>query len=335
VERPTFDIDLRMRAVDIPTAFAALTTVQTLAPVARYARGTVSTDLHLTGPLGKDLTPVFTVLDGKGSLRTSGLALEGLPALGKVADALKLERLRNPTLDSIRASVQIREGRVHLNPFTVRAGPLNMGVAGSHGIDQSMQYTLNLRVPRSELGADANRVVASLISRAGKTGLNLQAADTVALDIKLGGTVTNPTVQTNLADVVASAGQSVKAAAEQAVAERVDSVKAKADSAAAEAKRKAQAEAERLIAEAEKQAAAVRTEAQRLAETVRREGNERADTLVARATNPLAQAAARAAADRLRKESSNRADQIIREADQKAADLVAEARRKAGLPPSH
>jgi hypothetical protein len=335
VERPTFDVDLRMKGVDIPTAFNALNTVQALAPVARYARGRVSTDLHLTGPLGKDMTPVFTVLDGKGALRTSELAVQGLPALGKVADALKLDRLRNPTLDSIRASVQIRAGRVHLNPFTVRAGPLSMGVAGSHGIDQSMQYTLNLRVPRSELGADANRVVASLISRAGKTGLDLQAADTVALDVRLGGTVTNPTVQTNLADVVASAGRSVKAAAKQELAERVDSAKAKADSAAAEAKRKAQAEAERLIADAEQRAAAIRAEAQRLAETVRREGNERADTLVARAKNPLAQAAARAAADRLRKESSNRADQIIREADQKAADLVAEARRKAGLPPSH
>jgi hypothetical protein len=329
VARPTFDVDVRVKSVDIPTAFAALTTVQMIAPVARYARGSVSTDLHLTGPLGKDMTPVFTVLSGKGSLRTSDLVLQQLPLLGKVADALKLERLRNPTLDSIRASIQIQEGRVHINPFGVRVGPLAMRVSGSHGIDQSLQYALNLRVPRSELGAGANQVIAGLISRAGRTGIDLQAADTVALDVKLGGTVTNPTVQTNLADVVASAGQGVKEAAQQAIAERVDSAKARADSAAAEARRKAQAEAERLIAEAEQRAAAVRAEAQRLAENVRREANERADTLVARATNPLAKTAARAAADRLRKEANDRADQIVREADKRAEDLIAEARRKA------
>ena len=331
VARPMFDVDLKMQGIDIPGAFAALATVQALAPVARYARGRVSTDLRLAGPLGKDMTPVFTVLDGKGSLRTSDLMLQGLPALGRVADALKLERLRNPTLDSVRASIQIRGGRVHVNPFNVRVGPLGMRVAGSHGIDQTLQYTLGLRVPRSELGASANQVVAGLISRAGKSGIDLQAADTVALDIRLGGTLTSPTVQTNLADVVASAGQSVKVAARQEIAERVDSAKARADSAAAEARRKAQAEAERLIGEAEQRAATIREEARRLADNVRREGNEKADTLLAKVTNPLAKAAARPAADRLRKEASDRADQIVREADKRADDLVAEARKKAAL----
>jgi uncharacterized protein involved in outer membrane biogenesis len=335
VTKPTFDVDLQMRDVDIPSAFAALTTVKALAPVARYARGNVSTDLRLAGPLDKNMVPVFTVLDGKGSLRTSDLVLQGLPVLVKVADALKLERLRNPTFDSLRASFQINGGRVHLNPFTVRVGQTALRVAGSHGIDQSLQYTLGLRVPRSELGTGANQVIAGLISRAGKTGIDLQAAEAVELEVRLGGSLTNPTVQTNLGDVVASAGESVKEAAQQEITERVDSAKARAqaqaDSAVEEARRKAQAEAARLIAEAEERAAAIRAEAQKVAETVRREGNARADTLVARASNPIAKAAASAAADRLRKEANNRADQIVREADKRAADLVAEARRKAAL----
>ena len=331
VARPTFDVDVRMKSVDIPSAFASLVTVQTLAPVARFARGSVSTDLHLAGPLGKDMLPLFTVLDGKGSLRTSELVLQGLPALGRVADALKLDRLRSPTFDSLRALIRIEGGRVHLNPFNVRVGQINLRVAGSHGIDQSLQYTLGLRVPRSELGAGANQVIASLASRAGKAGLDLQAAEAVELDVKLGGTMTNPTVQTNLGDVVASAGQSVKEAAQQEVAERVDSLKVSADSAADEARKKAQAEAARLIADAEERAAQIKAEAEKLAETVRREGAARADTLVARAASPLAKVAARAAADRLRKEANDRADQIVREASKRADDGIAEARKKASL----
>src|SRR5678816_4291062 len=149
---------------------------------------------------------------------------------GKIADVIKLEQLRNPTLDSLRASVQIKAGRVQVNPFTVRAGRSALQVAGSHGFDQSLQYTLGLRVARADLGAAANQAIASLISRAGRTGLNLQAADTVVLGIKVGGTITSPTVQTNLADLVASTGQSVKQAAQQAVAQQVDSLKEKADS---------------------------------------------------------------------------------------------------------
>jgi len=269
------------------------------------------------------------VLDGRGSLRTSELMIQGLPILIKVADALKIERLRSPTLDAVRTSIRIQNGRLNVNPFDVKIGQSSMRVEGSNGIDQSLDYTLHLRVPRSELGADANRVVAGLISRAGKTGLDLQAAEVVNLDVKVGGTLTSPTIQTNLGDVVASAGESVKQAAQKEIAERVDSLKQRADSATDEARKKAQAEAERLIADAEQQAAQIRAEAQRVADGVRREAAARADTLVARTTNPLAQAAARVAATRMKKEANDRADGILREADKKAADLVAEARRKA------
>ena len=327
--RPTFDTQVQLKSVDIPSAFSALTTVQMLAPVAKFARGNVSTDLHLAGALGKDMLPLFNVLDGKGALKTSDLVIQGLPLLGKIADAIKLEQLRNPTLDSLRASVQIKAGRVQVNPFTVRAGRSALQVAGSHGFDQSLQYTLGLRVARADLGAAANQAIASLISRAGRTGLNLQAADTVALGIKVGGTITSPTVQTNLADLVASTGQSVKQAAQQAVAQQVDSLKEKADSAADEARKKAQAQAEQMIAQAEQQAAAIRAEAQKLADTVRFEANTRADSLVARTTNPIAKAAAQAAASRMKKEASDRADAMIREADKRANDVVAEARKKA------
>ena len=327
--RPTFDTQVQLKSVDIPSAFSALTTVQMLAPVAKFARGNVSTDLHLAGALGKDMLPLFNVLDGKGALKTSDLVIQGLPLLGKIADAIKLEQLRNPTLDSLRASVQIKAGRVQVNPFTVRAGRSALQVAGSHGFDQSLQYTLGLRVARADLGAAANQAIASLISRAGRTGLNLQAADTVALGIKVGGTITSPTVQTNLADLVASTGQSVKQAAQQAVAQQVDSLKEKADSAADEARKKAQAQAEQMIAQAEHQAAAIRAEAQKLADTVRFEANTRADSLVARTTNPIAKAAAQAAASRMKKEASDRADAMIREADKRANDVVAEARKKA------
>jgi hypothetical protein len=331
VTKPKFDIDLKMKDVDIPTAFSALNTVQALAPVARYAKGTVSTDLHLTGALGKDMMPLFNVLDGRGALRTSTLALQGFPAMVKIADVLKIERLRNPMFDAVRASIEIHDGRLHVKPFDVRVGQATLGVVGSNGIDQSLDYTLHLNVPRSELGADANRAIAGIISRAGKTGIDLQAAEAVALDIKLGGTLTNPTVQTNLGDVVASVGENVKQAAQKELAERVDSVKQRADSAVDEARRKAQAEAERLIADAEQRAAAVRAEAQRLADGVRREGAARADSLVARAANPIAKAAARPVADRLKKEANDRADQIVREADKRANDLVAEARKQAAL----
>ena len=69
--KPTFDVGLKMTKVDIPSAFQAFTTVQMLAPVAKYAVGTVSTDLRVNGALGKNMLPLFPGLSGGGTLQTS------------------------------------------------------------------------------------------------------------------------------------------------------------------------------------------------------------------------------------------------------------------------
>ena len=313
--RPTFDVGLRMAKVDIPAAFEAFTTVKLLAPVAKYARGNFSTDLKLNGALGKDMMPLFDVLSGAGSLQTSRLVLENFPALEKMVDLTKLQFLDNPALVALRTAFQIRDGRLHVEPFAVNLGPTTMNVSGSNGLDQSLQYALKLRVPRSELGDAANQAVAGLVSRAGGAGIDLKAAPEIELGVQLAGTVTNPSVKIDAASVASSVKQGVEQAVREGAAQKVS------------------AEATRLVQEAEQRASAIRQEAQTLSEGVKREGYQQADALTARASNPLLRAAAQPAADKLRKEADEKAAKIVREADQRADNLVAEARRQASRTP--
>jgi len=312
--KPTFDVNLRMTKVGIPAAFEALTTVRMLAPVAKYAKGSFSTDLRLNGALGKDMVPLFHALDGRGSLQTSQLVLQDFPALEKMVDLTKLQFLDNPTLQSLRTAFQIRSGRLQVDPFAVKLGPTTMKVSGSNGLDQSLDYDLGLRVPRSQLGDAANQAVSSLISRAGAAGVDLQAAPEIELGIQLGGTVTNPAVKVDAASAVSSATEGVEQAVREGATKRVS------------------AEATRLVQEAEQRAAVIRKEAQTLAETVKKEGYAQADALTAKASNPILRAAAKPAADKLRKEADEKAAGIIREADQRADSLVAGAQRQASQP---
>ena len=319
--KPTFDVGLRIQKLDIPSAFEAFTTVKMLAPVAKYAKGTFSTDLRLGGVLGKDMMPVFPALTGEGSLQTSIVRLQDFPPLDRVANLTKLSLLDDPGLKAVRSKFDIRDGRLHVQPFTVGLGPTTMTVSGSNGIDQSLDYDLALQVPRSLLGAEANQAISGVLSKAAAAGLDLKSASEIPLAIKLGGTVTSPSVSLDAGSPAKSAGEAVQQAAEQKVAEVVDSAKLRASAAAA-----------KLVADAEKRAASIRAEAQALSEKVKREGHSQADSLVARADGPLAQAAARLAADRLRKESDAKAAGIVREADQRAASLVAEAKKGAPAP---
>ena len=320
--KPTFDVALQIRDLDIPAAFATLTTVQRLAPVAKYASGRFSSELRLTGPLAQNMLPVFAALTGQGSLQTSDLAIRDFPPLERIASATKLAILEDPTMRTITSQFEIRDGRFRTRPFTAQLGQVTMNVAGSNGFDQSLDYDLGLRVPRELIGAEANQAIAGLVSRAAGAGVNLQAAPEIGLTVKLTGTITSPSISTNLASaagaVAAEAGEAVREAAEQRV-----------DAAADSARARLAAESARLVEEAEARAAQIRAEARTLAERVKAEGNLRADSLAARGgDNPIAQAAARAAADRLRKESDDRSARLVAEADARADSLVAAARRR-------
>ncbi len=308
--KPAFDVGFRMMKVDIPSAFEAFATVQALAPVAKYAIGKVSTDLHVNGALGKNMLPLFPGLTGGGTLQTTQLELHDFPALEKVVDVTKLQFLDNPTMQALRAAFQIREGRLFMQPFTVNVAGTTMTVSGSNGLDRSLDYTLGLKVPRSLMGSAANQAIAGLVSKAGAAGLDVSAAPTVPLGIRIGGTVTSPAVSVDVGDVASSVKEGAEQAVKQAVAQKVDTA------------------AQRLVAEAEQQAAAIRRQSDSLAAQVKREGYQQADALTAKASNPLLKAAAEPAANQLRKEADNKAAGIVREAGRRADSLVAAARRQ-------
>lgn len=313
--KPTFDVALKMNQVDIPSAFEAFTTVQKLAPVAKYAVGKVTTDLHVDGALGKNMLPLLPGLSGKGSFQTSQMVIKDFPALEKVVDVTKLQFLDNPTMQALRAAFQIKDGRLFVQPFDVKVGGTTMNVSGSNGLDQSLQYTLGLSVPRALMGSAANNAIAGLMSKAGAAGVDLAAASEIPLGIKLGGTVTSPTVTADVGKVTSSVKEGVQQAVTQAATKEVS------------------AEAMKLVQEAEQQAAAIRQEAQSLAETVKKEGYQQADALTANASNPILKAAAKPAADKLRKESDDKAAGIVRDANQRADGIVAAARKQAGQTP--
>jgi AsmA-like C-terminal region/AsmA family len=312
--KPLFDVGLKMLKVNIPAAFQAFTTVQMLAPVAKYASGQVTTDLHLNGGLGKNMMPIFSGLSGKGTLQTNNVALRDFPAMNKIVDVTKLRILNNPTMEAIKTAFQIKEGRLVLQPFDVKLGGLTMNVAGSNGIDQSLEYTLGLKVPRALLGGGANQAIAGLVSKAGGAGIDLNAAPEIPLGIQLGGTVTNPSIKVDVGSLASSVTTGAQQAVKQAVTQKVDSA------------------AMRLVQQAEGQAAGIRQQAESLAAKVKLTGYQQADALTAKAgSDPLAAAGAKLAADQLRQESDDKAKGLVDEASRRADSLIAAARRQAGV----
>jgi hypothetical protein len=298
---------VQLAGIQIPTAFDSLTTVRLLAPVARHARGTFSTDLGLTGTLSRDARPVFTTLRGRGALEPSRLRLVGFPLLARLSERLHIPALQGPALDPVRAALDVRDGRLHVSPFDVRLAGLRMRVAGSNGFDQWVDYTLRLEIPRGLLGAEAHQVLSGLLAKTDRVGLDLRTADTLGLNVRVTGTVSNPSIELDASSLASSVEQAMRNQAQRAA----QALAQRSEEATRAAREQVRAQADQLIRQAEQRATAIREEAQQLASRVRLDGYAEADSLVARASSPLAVVGARLAADRLRKETDRRANQIV------------------------
>lgn len=327
--RPTFDMTMQLAKVSIPAAFTSLATVQKIAPIAKWAQGNVSGAIAMKGPIGQDMTPVFNALSGKGTVETEQLALSGAPVLEKLGSVLSLDQVKKPALGAIKASFDVADGRVHVQPFAVKMNGIDMTVSGSNGFDQSIRYDLAMAVPHSMLGSAATSTVSRLASQAGKAGIRLAANDVVQLGAQITGTVSDPVVKPSFAGVAGSAADAARYVVRQAAESATKAAKQKADSVAGEAARRAREQADRILAEADSQATRIRAEGRSLADKTKQVANARADSLVARAQNPVAKLAAQAAADRLRKEASSQADRIVNDADAKADAVMAAARQQA------
>jgi hypothetical protein len=159
------------------------------------------------------MMPLFDALSGKGTFQSQNVSLRDFPGMKKIVDVTNLAILNNPTMQAIRAAFQIKDGRLVTQPFTVKLAGTSVTVSGSNGIDQTMQYTLGLRLPKSLVGG-ADQALAGLASRA---GFNLAAAPEIPLNIQLAGKVTDPTVKVDLGSVTSSVAQGAQEAVKQAV----------------------------------------------------------------------------------------------------------------------
>lgn len=349
--KPLFDFNLGMQQFSVQETFKTFVTMQKVAPIGQYTNGTFSAGFGIKGDLLQDMTPDLNSLSGGGLMKIPNATISGFKPLEKLAEVTKMQNLARMEVKNVDLSFEFEDGRVFIQPFEVVYHDMKMTVFGSNGFDQSIDYTINMEVPRTKLGA-ANSLMQSLSKQAAAKGVNLELSPNVNIKVKMTGTVTDPKVSADLADMASGAAGNLKQQAldelekkkkeledkAKAEAERLkqelDTKKREAEQKAreelAKKKQQAQAEADKLLAQANQQADRLRADGKNAANLIRKQANDAADKLVRDAGgNPVKKLAAEKAAEQLRKEGEQKAQRTEQEANQRADQLMAEARRKA------
>ncbi|MEP7127729.1 MAG: AsmA-like C-terminal region-containing protein [Chitinophagales bacterium] len=319
IKQPAINLNLAVTDFDIPKTAKAFITVQKMAPIAERCAGKVSSSFNVVGKLDQHMQPQLNSLTGGGTLKTGHVVLSNYEPLSKMADALKMPQYKQLALDNVNLSFKFKNGRVNVEPFETNLDGTKATIEGSNGFDQTIDYNVNLAIPKAKIGTQATGVMDNLLASANKSvGTSYSMPDPINVKVNIGGTVTHPVIKTGMKDAAMSVAETVKEEVKAVVEEKID-----------EGKAAAKVQADKLIKDAEIKAKELHDAAVITSDKAKKEGYAQADKLVAQAKDPISKAAAKVAADKLKKETDAQSAKIIKAADDEGKKLIAEAQKQA------
>ena len=294
--KPTTNIDFSIENLDMQLAAKTFNSIKKIAPIIEKSHGRFSTTLSLVTTLDKHLNPIYSSLFANGVCKILNAEIKDVKVLDEVAKALKNDKYKTLNLQNVTVKYKVENGRVYTEPFNVAVAGKTLTLAGSSGLDQTIDYTGTTQIQRGELGKINTALESSLNSLNNKLGSNITASQNLNIGLGIKGTFSKPIITTNLADLAKQEANSLK---DQAKAELEKQKKLLED--------KAKAEAERLKQEAQAKAKAEIDKAKQQAQA-------EADKLKAAAEKAKAEAEAKAAAEkeRLKKQAEEEAKKKLK-----------------------
>ncbi|MEX0987419.1 MAG: AsmA-like C-terminal region-containing protein [Bacteroidales bacterium] len=318
------DVHLNLSNIDIPASYETFVAIEKLAPVARHCKGSANVVMDLNTLLDASMNPLYESLEAKGRLSARNLKVEQPASLEKLSSLLKNEKLKNLELDKAEINFVVHEGRVIVEPFAMNFEASKMTASGSHGIDQTMNYFLDMNIAKSDMGSGANELMNSVGALAAGAGLAIPQSDFIKVIANITGTFSDPKVTTDLSGNISKTKETVTAAVKEKVTEEIEKVQD-------QVKEEASARAESLIKNAEAEKARLVEQAEAAGAKLVAEAEKKGDQLIKEAgNNPLKKIAANKAAEELVKKAESQSARLIEEAESKGDALIERAREEAG-----
>src|SRR6187401_993924 len=227
-KEPAISMSYDVKNVNVQKAFFAFNTIQAIMPIGKFLAGKLNSELAMSGNLGGNMMPDLKTLTGKGNLLLIEGLLKNFAPVEKLAAALQIDRLKSITIKDFKNYIEFANGKVVVKPFNLKVEDIEMQIGGMHGFDQSVNYIIEMKVPRKYLGNEGNNLVNGLIAQATSKGIPVKLSEMVDLSVKMGGTVTNPSIKIDLQKVVGDAADELKEQAKDFAQQKIDSAKARA-----------------------------------------------------------------------------------------------------------
>ncbi len=224
--KPAIVMSYDVQGVDIQKTFYAFNTSQKLMPIGKYLTGKLTSVLSANGNLGDNLDIDMSTISGNGNLFLIEGFLSKFAPLDKIASVLNVKELQSISMKDVKTFFEFSNGKLLVKPFTLKVKNIEMEIGGLQGIglDEGINYAINMKLPRALMGTQGNQFVDNLLKSVNAKGLLIKLGETVSLKMAMGGTLKKPTLKVDLK-------QSGETLATQMQQQVKDFVQAKIDSA--------------------------------------------------------------------------------------------------------
>ena len=185
-QRPIFSLAASIADASFSKTFAELETVQKLVPVFEKTGGDYSLSLDLKTALDSGMSPDLQSLSATGEIRSANIRVQNIGAFDALAKILKNDALRRIEAKDVVIRFAIENGRITTQPFDLKMGDIDINLSGSTGLDQTIDYTARVALPKGLSGGVLESV-----------------------DVGIGGTFSSPKVTLGLKEAVQDAVKSI------------------------------------------------------------------------------------------------------------------------------
>jgi len=252
--KPTYNFDMDVNGFDVQQTVNTFNSIETLAPLAKSAKGKYSSSLNISGALDQQMEPLYESMFGKGKMSTDDITIQGYKPLATIGKLIKNDKLDPLNLKDLKLTFTITEGKVFVDPFTNKIGNTKLTVAGSNSFDQTIDYLFSFEIPREEFGSAANEAVDGLLAKAADKGVDLDVAENINVDVRLSGPATDPKISTDFKKGVSKATDALKEKAKEEFEKKKKELEEKAKKELERKKKEMEEKAKEKIEEEKKKA---------------------------------------------------------------------------------
>lgn len=185
IAHPKYDMNLKIEGLAIQQAASSFSVVKTYAPIAGLVAGDFSTDFKISGELLPTMMPNLATVNGAGLIKVAQAALTSSKLVAGITSLTKLDDTDKVSLKDVLMSASIDKGRLSVQPFDVKFGTYTTTVAGSTGLDGSIDYSLKMNVPAGKLGGQLQGFLNQYTGSSNSTS-------EIPVTIGVGGTYNDP-----------------------------------------------------------------------------------------------------------------------------------------------